>query len=338
MKNVIKLLIVVLGFIGSKDLYCQEIPLFSQKLTNSFLYNPALAGLSTGSFTYSYRRNYALVEDAPQDHFASFHTPIADMRFGVGVNAYYEEISFLKNSFTSVAFAYHLRLSKLSTLSFGVAGESSMTKVYGSSNTSINGVDPVMLNYQSNDPTFDVSFGSHYKSRYLSIGFAFNKLSTSWIDKTGSNLSNYFTSYVQGTIPTRNKKDSFEPFVSLRKFTADYMTWDVGAFYMVNDALITGLAYRKGNIVNATVGFKFPKNLVIGYAREVFGSNLNGFVGSTNEIVLRYDFNPPGRYKSIFSECKTDPYGVEINSRYRFSRFQMRHIKRQNKSSFRSRK
>lgn len=333
MKKVINLLIVVLGFFGSRNLYSQEIPLFSQKLTNSFLYNPAMAGLTPGSFTYSYRKNYALVDNAPEDHFVSLHMPIADFRFGVGINAYQENISFIKNSFTSVAFAYHLRLTKMSTLSFGVSGESSLTKVDGSSNTAINGVDPVILNYQSPDPTYDVSFGTNYKNRFISIGFAINKISTSWINKKGISLSNYFTSYIQGTIPTRNKKDSFEPFVSVRKFSNEYLTWDAGVFYMVNDALITGLAYRKGNVINTTVGFKFPKKILIGYAREIIGSNLNGFVGATNEIVLRYDFSPNKKYKSILAESETAPYGVEINNRYRYTRSQVKYVKRLKKKS-----
>lgn len=64
----------------------QDIPLFSQKLTNSFMYNPSLAGNTFGSITASYRSNYSGVADAPKNYFISAHTPFSNHRFGFGAN------------------------------------------------------------------------------------------------------------------------------------------------------------------------------------------------------------------------------------------------------------
>src|SRR5690348_15048550 len=89
--------------------YAQDIPLFSQKLTNSFMYNPAVAGHNFGSATFSYRKNYAQVNGAPVNYFLSVHSPVANHKVGIGANLYQEEVTFLKNTYASLAFAYHIR-------------------------------------------------------------------------------------------------------------------------------------------------------------------------------------------------------------------------------------
>src|SRR3569832_811320 len=109
-------LLIVIIFTGSNALG-QDIPLFSQKLTNSFMFNPALAGNTYGSLTYSYKQNYSKVAGAPTNHFLSMHTPFGKHRFGVGANLYQEDVTFLRNTYASVAFAYHLRFSKFNILS-----------------------------------------------------------------------------------------------------------------------------------------------------------------------------------------------------------------------------
>src|SRR6187399_724109 len=109
MKKLLRGIILVSGLFTSGIALAQDIPLFSQKLTNSFVFNPALAGHTFGSITYSYKRNYANVNGSPQNHFLSVHAPIVNHRFGVGANFYQEDVTFLRNTYASAAFAYHLR-------------------------------------------------------------------------------------------------------------------------------------------------------------------------------------------------------------------------------------
>jgi hypothetical protein len=76
--------LLVLGLIGFVvGVQAQDIPLFSQKLTNSFIYNPSFAGLDFGSLTFSRRSNYTAVEGAPVNNFLSLHTPFSGGRFGI---------------------------------------------------------------------------------------------------------------------------------------------------------------------------------------------------------------------------------------------------------------
>src|SRR3954470_10804159 len=103
MRRLLQIWLVVSGLFISFSSYAQDIPLFSQKLTNSFVYNPALAGHTFGSLTYSYKQNYSNVNNSPQNHFLSIHTPIANHRFGIGANVYQEDVTFLRSMYISGA-------------------------------------------------------------------------------------------------------------------------------------------------------------------------------------------------------------------------------------------
>src|SRR5690349_9844046 len=134
MKRLYPLLMLAL-LMESYDSIGQDIPLFSQKLTNSFMYNPAVAGLNVGSLTYSYRMSYGKVSGAPRTNFLSAHTPVAGHKIGLGFNYYQENVSFIKNNYLSAAFSYHIRVSKANSLSFGISGEYNFMGLNGDTNS-----------------------------------------------------------------------------------------------------------------------------------------------------------------------------------------------------------
>jgi type IX secretion system PorP/SprF family membrane protein len=225
------------------------------------------------------------------------HTPFANHKMGVGVNLFQEDVNFIRNTFVSIAGAYHLHFNRYNILSLGVSGEYNITKQNGNSNSDLR--DPVLNQLQNGDPNYDFSFGANYQTRHFKAGFALNRLSTAWIKKETSNLTNYFSGYVQGLIPMRGGDDLLEPYVAFRKFSETNNTYDIGLFYTYDAKIMGGLAVRKGNVINGTLGFKFFKHAMLGYSREMIASSLGGFVGAANEITLRIDFNDE-TYKERF--------------------------------------
>lgn len=311
---------------ASLALAAQDIPLFTQKLTNSLIYNPAVAGHTFGSLTYAYRQNYANVPGAPKNHFVSLHAPFGKYNFGAGVNLFQEDVNFIRNTYASAAFAYHVHFNKLTILSAGVSAEYNSTQVRGTSNTETFEVDPVLTQLQNGDPTFDYSFGVHFQSRFFKGGIALNRLSTAWINKESSNLSNYYSAYLQGLIPVRAGEDLLEPYVAYRKFSETNNTYDVGLYYTYDNKLIAGAAYRKGNVLNATLGIKFAHRLMIGYSREMITGNIGGYVGSANEITLRFDFNDYN-YKDHFRADYRDAMAYRRKTLSPAARFSARNPK-----------
>lgn len=277
----------------------QDIPLFSQKLTNSFVFNPSLAGNTFGSITYSYKRNYAKVNGSPENHFLSFHAPIANHRFGIGANIYQEDVTFLRNTYASAAFAYHLRFDKFSVLSFGISGEYNSIGVNGITNSTVD--DPGYNNLvQGNLHEYDFSFGVHYQNRFLKVGVAANRLANSWLKGDKAVLSNYYSAFAQGLIPLRGGEDLLEPYVAYRKLSNTNNTLDVGLFYTFNDLITLGVSERSGKVLSGTLALHISKYLTVGYSREMILGNVGGFVGAANELTIRYDFNNES-YKERFS-------------------------------------
>src|SRR5579871_6567107 len=219
----------------------QDIPLFSQKLTNSFIYNPAMAGHTFGSATFSYRTNYSGVADAPKDYFLSLHTPFANGRFGTGFNIYQEEVGIIRNTYYSGAFSYHLSFNKFSSLSMGISGE------YNKLQASYNAVtDP----YIASDPLIaslngkpDFSTGLLYQNRFIKAGFAVNRLASTWLQsRDNKRLTNFYSGTLQGMIPLREGADLLEPYFAFQKFSGSNNTFNLGLYYTYDNLVTIGAA------------------------------------------------------------------------------------------------
>ncbi len=291
----------------SASLSAQDIPLFSQKLTNSFIYNPALAGHTFGSLTYSFRQNYAGVDGAPTNHLISLHAPFSNYRFGSGFNVYQEDVNFLRTTYITGAFAYHLRFSKFSVLSFGISGEYNAIQANGSL-LNFNNVltDPVLNSLQIGIRKPDFSFGTHYQHRFFKLGFAANRLVTAWLEPENEReLSNYYSGYAQGFIPFRGGSDVLEPYIAFRKFSETNDTYDFGLYYTFNNKITFGGATRRGNVVNMSLAYRLSKHLLVGYSRENILGGVGGFVGSSNEFTLRLDFNDQSYQQRFRDDYKT---------------------------------
>lgn len=293
-------LLLLTGFFIYGTTSAQDIPLFSQKLTNSFIYNPSLAGHTHGSITYSYRQNYAKVAGAPQNHFLSIHTPVANHRFGIGANVFQEDVSFLRSTYTSLAFAYHLRFDKFHVLSAGISGEYNSIGTNGLSN-----IDPTddpdyrkLMNGNVRD--YDFSFGLHYQARLFKMGVAANRMANSWLQGENAILSYHYSAFAQGLLPLRGGEDLLEPYIAYRKLSTTNNTLDVGLFYTYNNLITLGVSERSGKVVSGTLGIRLGKYLMIGYSREMILGNVGGYVGAANEFTIRLDFKNES-YKERFS-------------------------------------
>lgn len=308
MKKCLPLLLLLIAGLGVIS-RAQDIPLFSQKLTNSFIYNPSLAGHTFGSMTASYRLNYLGVQNAPRNTFLSFHAPFANYRFGGGFNVFQENVGIWQNTYLSGAFAYHLHFTRFSILSFGVGAENNSVRL-----NTLTSFEKISLNddltlqrYNTTNTKPDFSFGMMYQNRFIKVGASANRLATAWLDtKDAQILSNYYSAFAQGTIPMRGGSDLLEPYIAFRKFSEINDTYDVGLYYTLNNKITFGGATRRGSVVNATLAYRLSKYLLVGYSSEVIlGQSFGGFNGSSHEFTMRYDFSDQGFQKKFNSDYKT---------------------------------
>lgn len=282
-------LLLMVFFTMSVFVRAQDIPLFSQKLTNSFIYNPALAGHTFGSITFAHRKNFANVNGSATSNFFSIHSPIKNHKMGVGANFFTEQVNVFKNIYASGAYAYHLTLGGSNTLSMGVSAEyNSIGFDIGKLNFDSSVEDALLVNENS----IDFSFGMNYSHKYFKAGMAVNRLATNLelTNKAGI-LSEFYSGYVAGMIPIRSGKDILEPTFTFRKFSDVNDAWDAGLYYTYNNMILVGASWRKGDILSLTAGFQINKKLLLGYSYELVNNNLGTDLGATSELTLRYDFN-----------------------------------------------
>lgn len=282
----------------------QDIPLFSQKLTNSFIYNPALAGHTFGSATFAHRKNFSEIQNSATSNFFSIHTPIAGHRMGIGGNLFIEKVNVFENIYGSGAFAYHLPLGGFNLLSMGVSAEYNSLK-FDPANV-IGDVNDILLQ-STNESSLDFSFGVNYQHKFFKAGMAVNRLATNLeITKNAGLLSEFYSGYVAGMLPLRGDADLLEPTFTFRKFSDVNDAWDIGLFYTYDAKILVGASYRKGDILSLTGGFHINKKLLLGYSYEMVNNNFGSDLGATSEITVRFDFNERNyqdRFKSDYSNA-----------------------------------
>ncbi len=290
----------LLTAITTPDSVAQDIPLFTQKLTNSFIYNPSVAGNSLGSASLSHRKNWNGVLGSPTTNFFSIHTPFAKDRFGTGLNIYQEQVGIYQSLSAMAAFAYHIKITDDKTLSFGVSGEYGNLKI---DQTQVDVVDIsdelIIANGSTNN--IDFSFGMTLALKYMNIGIAANRLNSSIrnISDNATNFPGFYSTYVQGQIPLRQDRDLLEPIVTYRSYVSGESQLDAGLFYTLNDMFILGGAYRTGNIINASLGLRLKGRYMIGYSRDIYAGTYGPNVGSSNEFILRVDFKSQKYYSNF---------------------------------------
>lgn len=299
--------------------YAQDIPLFSQKLTEAFIFNPSLVGQEVGSVTFAHRGAFNRVEGGSKMNYLGFNMPIRENNFGVGVNVFNEKVNFLNNTFISAAFAYHIKLKNNQLLSMGISGEYNMIRP--DLDLVVGDVTDEMLQVLDvgdfDHPDF--SAGLSYKHPYFKVGIAANRLATALEKEEVQNiLAQYYTAQATGLIRVRGGEDLLEPFITYRKFSEISHTWDLGLYYTYNNLIFLGSSVRMGasntfanvensgvDIINITAGVKIMKQVMLGFSADVARNKL---LGISKEFTLRYDFaennykerfrkNSPGRYK-----------------------------------------
>lgn len=301
MKKDLRILIFLLVLGSTSCSVAQDIPLFTQKLTNSFLYNPSVAGNTMGSLTLSHRQYWSGVQDSPNTNFLSLHVPFAYHKLGFGVNFYQDNIGVSQTLFTSAAFAYHIRFTDDNSLSMGASAEFDNFKV-NTSRIDVIDLDDDLLNNGVAYNQIDFSFGLSYQSKYFNIGGSLNRIRDflNEADSTVTQFPAYYSAFLNFKLPLANGRDLLEPIVTYRSLAPGSQQIDAGLYYTYKELATLGGGYRTGGIVNLTAALRVHKNIMIGYSREMFSGDFQRSIGATNEFTLRIDF----RNHNFYSKTK----------------------------------
>ena len=149
----------------------QQIALNSQYLFNDFAINPAVAGTkSYAPLSISFRRQWMGIDEAPVTQNLMYHSYLGD-NMGFGGHMFNDASGPTRRSGISATYAYNIKTSKRTKLSFGLSG--SLTQFSIDRDRLITEIpgDVAVMN-SNNQLISDCNFGIYWKGESHFIGFS----------------------------------------------------------------------------------------------------------------------------------------------------------------------
>jgi type IX secretion system PorP/SprF family membrane protein len=299
------LFVMSLSFSG--HLYSQEespyvsynVPFQNLLKFNRFLINPTFSTVREDKsyINFFHRSQSAYFEDNFQNYFLSYSGRIND-RTGLGVSIYNQQEGLISNIGVLTNYAYGVRLSQKSNLTFGF-NIPYYRSSFDEGRAVTNEADPTLESFSENSiiafqPGLNISYGRFDFGVFAENLFDFNL-------KTGNTLTEFnektFSAHVQFTNSFMYAKGIFEegrimPLARIRKIGEENLIFGGGIILDLPKLGWLQAGYDSFYGGSAGAGFNVNGRLSLGYNFEKgFSQNIDNF-GITHEISIAYNIIP----------------------------------------------
>ncbi len=120
MRRLIRNIIILTFLIIQNGLKAQENPAQSSYAYNPLILSPSFAGLNTGTLSILNDFQYMGIEGAPRTTISTFDYGLVDLNLGLGLDITNDRIGPISNSIIRFSTAYHLKVGRGETFSFGM--------------------------------------------------------------------------------------------------------------------------------------------------------------------------------------------------------------------------
>ncbi|WP_165779302.1 PorP/SprF family type IX secretion system membrane protein [Brumimicrobium salinarum] len=298
-------LITIIGFLFfAWTIFGQQEAQFTQYYSNPYLFNPASGGLKKIiDIDLGYRRQWIGLSGAPQSFYATAHTEISfDKRntvlnehnsedesiyatptnsvgknkHVVGGKVFADQIGPFQKINVMASYAYHLRFTQKTMLSFGVNA--------GYSNFGINPNKVILLDnddykYEnflsrnSNQSIFDLGAGMTFYGKEFQFGISSSQLLNNNLKlgevETSAHFSSHFFLYGMYNFNLEDTKLSVEPHFMTQFASGAPASVNIGARLHYDKRYWVNVSYRLQDAIAFGVGLNFAKNLHLGYSYDV---------------------------------------------------------------------
>jgi type IX secretion system PorP/SprF family membrane protein len=295
MKKIILFTIITLSS-WLANLEAQQLPLFSQYMFNTFLINPAVAGLDgVTAINLTAREQWLGLKDAPRTHVITAQTRLdadnfitrfvhlhknddkgsVEGKVGLGVNFYNDINGLVERTGFQFTYAYHLPF-ELSELSLGLSLTGYQLTINKSRMILNDYSDQLYNNSDFSRFMPDFNFGAIYSTKDYYIGFSIAQLMQSSVQFGNSGVSDnyrlYRHYYIHGgyTYPI-NRDYVLQSSMLLKISKTAVPQMDISSKIIYQNDYWAGLSFRTGSAFVLMVGVTVDK-YSFGYA---FDYNLN---------------------------------------------------------------
>jgi type IX secretion system PorP/SprF family membrane protein len=263
----------------------------AQYFQNTYLANPAMAGLKQGIYlNLGYRNQWSNIQGSPRN--LSVTGEYGSEKVGVGVNFYKDEAGLLSRSKIQASYAYHLPVNNEDgKLHFGISLGLQMNSlntqdVVGSSN------DLTAIRYNDQENILDGDFGMAYSDKKFRIEGAVNNLKNQ-LQIEDNQITDYATFMTAFTYMAQISDWQVHPKLVYRGVKNFNDILDMGlelrtpdnqlglmSMYHTNKSMSLGLSYQKLKQWQLLVLYNTPVQALKSYATGTFEIGIQVNAGS----------------------------------------------------------
>lgn len=331
MSNPIKygsIIFLLLTLILPLALCGQQRPYYTQYILNPFVSNPALSGIeSYWDVKLSYRNQWSGIPGAPQTLYATAHGPLNLMlngrkttskrkthgrkstvtrskptsqqsllpHSGLGFSLVTDRAGPVDIITFNTAYAYHLNLTRHTTLSAGASAGLQTIRVrateldFGTANP----IDPVATNgLDGNAVKPDMSLGLWIYSPVYFVGLSAQNIIPSDVayskDGVSSGQMVAHTSFIVGYKCYVNERINFIPSAMIRYVHHTPFNFDVNAKLQFEKIGWLGISYRHSQSFAAMLGMNINQGLSFGYTYDITTARLKKLSNGAHEVVVGF--------------------------------------------------
>ncbi len=273
----------------------QQDPMFTQYMHNPVSINPAYAGSrGTLNMVALNRQQWVGLDGAPKTLTLSVNSPFLSYNVGLGLSLIYDQVGPVKQTGIYVDYAYHLKVTNKTKISFGLKGgvnvyDANLANLVGAQNDEyvlLNGSQKMYL------PNFGV--GTYLYSDHYYVGFSIpkllqNSLSDNKNTLQKANKEDRHIFIMGGLVMDLAENIKFMPSTTIRMVSGSPVSAEFTASLIFMDKIMVGGMYRIGDSFGALVKWDVTNQLSLGYSYDMTNSELRPYQQGTHELYISYD-------------------------------------------------
>lgn len=295
------LLILFSLFGGNRNALAQQLPLYTQFMFNSYVFNPAVAGTNNHyQLRLNSRFQWVGMDDSPQTNSLSYYGPHPRKDMGFGGYIYTDATGPISRNGLYGSYAYNLKVNSEMRFSMGLSAGMIQNRVDGTRISFLDPSDPIANNNTvASDFSPDASVGLYLYSTDYHVGFAAHQLFGNTLnlfeENTGLNkLKTHF--YLTGAYRYHLNFDySIEPAVIIRGSLPAPPQVDLSLKAYYQNFLWLGLSLRSQDALSILLGYTHENRFHFGYSYDMSFSSIRHYNYGSHEIFLGMRFHPVKR-------------------------------------------
>ena len=293
MKKIFLIYLLCTAFLSD----AQQLPLYSQYLTNDFILNPAIAGTKAYfPLQLNVRRQWSgLGAIAPQTNTLSSHMPLANDEIGLGAIIMQDQTGPYSQIGLNLAFAYHVRLNDDNThLSLGLSGLLTQHTLNQDELTFYN-PDPDFEGGTFTKVVPDANFGAYLYSEKYSLSASAHQLFEATFKESisstfgdNSQVRHYFAhaAYRYNVFSDL----VVEPSILAKLTEVGPAQFDINTRVIIDDSYWLGMSLRSSQSLVVLGGLNLG-SLFLSYSFDYGVSSLSSVAFGSHEISVGFNIN-----------------------------------------------